>query len=151
MVIGLCGVVIPLLPGLALIWAVALGYGFIVGFGTIGVVVMAILTAALIASIIKGVLVPRKVAADSGASGRAQLGGLIGAVVGFFVIPVIGLIIGALVGVLAVEYLVKGDWDQAKVATVGTAKGFGLSVLIDLVIGFAMIVTWSLWAVVVVF
>ena len=45
MVLGLGGVVIPVLPGLALIWAVALGYGLIVGFGTIGTATMILLTA----------------------------------------------------------------------------------------------------------
>lgn len=146
MLIGLCGVIIPILPGLMLIWAVALGYGFLVGFGTTGIAVMVVLTVLVGVSIVKSVMVPRRTAVESGASGWSQFGGLVGAVIGFFVIPVVGFIIGALVGVLAVEVMLKGNWDEAWTATKGLAKGFGISALIDLVLGLIMIATWGLWA-----
>lgn len=151
MVIGLCGVIIPILPGLALIWVTALVYGFIVGFGPGGIAVMVALTVLMAISIVKSVLVPRKAAQDGGASGWAQLGALVGAVIGFFVIPVVGVIVGALVGILLVEVWLKGDWGEAWTATVATAKGFGISVLIDLGLGLVMIGAWAVWAATVVF
>ncbi|MEM9652974.1 MAG: DUF456 domain-containing protein [Actinomycetota bacterium] len=151
MVVGLCGVIIPILPGLALIWVTALVYGFIVGFGAGGIAVMVALSVLLAISLIKSVVVPRKAAQDGGASGWAQLGGLAGAVIGFFLIPVIGIVVGALVGVLLVEVALKGDWGEAWTATVATAKGFGISVVIDLVLGLAMIGIWAIWAASVVF
>lgn len=146
MALGLMGVLLPALPGLMLIWAAALFYGLMVGFGTIGWVVLAFLSLLVAAGIIKGVVIPRRAAAESGASGWAQLGAVAGGVVGFFVIPVFGLIIGALAGLLAVEYLLKGDWNEAMTAVRGTAKGFGVSVVIDLVLGIIMIAAWSVWA-----
>lgn len=146
MVIGLCGVVIPILPGLALIWVTALVYGFIVGFGAGGIAVMVVLTALLLVSIVKSVLVPRRTAQEAGASGWSQFGGLVGAIIGFFVIPVVGVIVGALAGVLVVEVALKGNWAEAWTATIATAKGFGLSVLIDVALGLLMIGTWSVWA-----
>lgn len=150
MVVGLCGVVIPILPGLALIWGTALVYGFVVGFGTGGIAVMVALTALLAVSIIKSVVVPRRAAQEAGASGWSQFGGLVGAIIGFFLIPVVGVIVGALVGVLLVEVSLKGHWGEAWTATVATAKGFGISALIDVVLGLIMIGTWSAWAVTVV-
>ena len=146
MVVGLCGVVIPILPGLALIWLTALIYGFIVGYDALGIAVMVILTVILLASIVKGIVVPRKTASESGASGWAQLGGVVGAIIGFFLIPIIGVIVGALVGVLLVEVLVKGDWANAWTATKGTAKGFGISAAIDFLLGLIMITVWVAWA-----
>lgn len=146
MLVGLCGVVIPVLPGLALIWGVALVYGFVVGFGAAGLAAMAVLTVLLGVSIVKSVVIPRRTAAESGASGWSQLGGVVGAVIGFFLIPIVGFIIGALVGVLAVEWLLKGDWDEAWTATKGLAKGFGISALIDFVLGLVMIAVWGAWA-----
>ncbi|MGH1493469.1 MAG: DUF456 domain-containing protein [Acidimicrobiales bacterium] len=146
MVVGLCGVIIPVLPGLALIWGVALIYGFLVGFGAIGISVMVVLTVLLAISIVKGVIIPRRTAAESGASGWSQLGGLVGAVIGFFLIPIVGFIVGALVGVLLAEVLIKGQWDEAWTATKGLAKGFGISALIDLVLGLVMIAAWAGWA-----
>jgi uncharacterized protein YqgC (DUF456 family) len=146
MLIGLCGVIVPVLPGLALIWGVALAYGFLVGFGPAGIAAMVVLTVLLGVSVAKSVMIPRRSAAESGASGWSQLGGVVGAVIGFFLIPVVGFIIGALVGVLLVELLLKGNWDDAWTATKGLAKGFGISALIDLVLGLAMIAVWAAWA-----
>lgn len=150
MVVGLCGVVIPILPGLSLIWLAALVYGFAVGFGTGGVIVMVALSALLAVSMIKSVVIPRRAAEGAGASGWSQVGGVIGAVAGFFLIPVIGVIVGALVGILLVEVSLKGDWGDAWTATVATAKGFGISALVDLGLGLIMIALWSAWAVTVV-
>jgi len=146
MTVGLVGVVVPILPGILLIWAVAVLYGIIVGFGVIGWVAMAVVTALAGISIIKSLIIPRQEAEKSGASTFAQLGGLVGAVIGFFLIPIVGVIVGALVGVLVVEWVAKGDLATAWKATKGVAKGFGKSALIDLVLGLAMIATWSVWA-----
>lgn len=151
LVIGLCGVVLPVVPGLVLMWAAALFYGFVVGWSSIGVGVMVVLSILVIAGIVTGILVPQKAAAESGASGMAQLGGLVGAIVGFFVIPVFGVIVGALAGLMIVEYLRNDDWALAWTATKGTAKGFGLSILIDLALGMTMLVLWSVWALTVIF
>lgn len=151
MVIGLGGVILPLLPGLLLIWAAALGYGFAVGWSSLGVAVMVVLSVIVVASLIASVLVPRRAAADSGASGWSQLGALVGAVIGFFVIPVFGVIVGALVGLLLVEYLRTDDWGAAWVATKGTARGFGVSILIDLALGMVMMLVWAVWALTVLF
>ncbi|MGB5757870.1 MAG: DUF456 domain-containing protein [Acidimicrobiales bacterium] len=150
MVVGLCGVVIPVVPGLILIWITAAVYGVAVGFDTVGIAVMVLLSGLLVVSVIKGLVIPGRTAARSGASGLAQLAGVAGAVAGFFLIPVIGIVVGALVGVLATEYLVKGDWGEAWTATKGLAKGFGISALIDLGLGLMMITIWSVWAVTVV-
>ena len=46
MVVGLGGVVIPVLPGLALMWAAALGYGFAVGWSGVGVTAIVVLSEA---------------------------------------------------------------------------------------------------------
>jgi uncharacterized protein YqgC (DUF456 family) len=146
MVVGLVGVVVPVLPGLLLIWGAALVYGLAVGFGTVGWTVMAVLTILAGISVVKSFIVPRRAAAGSGASGWAQVGAVAGGVTGFFLIPVIGLVIGALAGIMVVELLLKGDWDDAWTATKGTAMGFGLSALIDLGLGMMMITAWSIWA-----
>lgn len=151
LVIGLCGVVLPVVPGLVFMWAAGLFYGFVVGWSAIGVGVMVALTLLTIAGFVTGILIPQKAAAESGASGMAQLGGLVGAIVGFFVIPVFGVIVGALAGLLIVEYLRNDDWALAWIATKGTARGFGLSILIDLALGMVMLMLWALWAATVLF
>ncbi len=151
LVVGLCGVVLPVLPGLALMWAGAVVYGFAIGWTEFGVAIVVVLTALTAAGFVAGILVPGRAAAESGASGAAQLGGLVGAVVGFFVIPVFGIIVGALAGILVVEYLRRDDWALAWAATKGTARGFGVTFLIELAIGLVMLVLWSVWALTVLF
>ncbi len=146
MVIGLAGIIVPVIPGLVLILAVAVVYGLMVGFSTLGWIVLAVMGAIVAASFVKGLIIPKRTSEASGASGWAQLGALIGAVIGFFLIPVVGVIVGALAGVLGTEFLLKKDLSAAWTATKGMAKGFGFSVLIDLVLGLIMIATWSIWA-----
>ena len=150
MVIGFMGTVIPVLPGLALIWAAALVYGFVVGFGALGVVVMVVLSALVVVGFVMSFLVPKRMADGHDVSRWSQLVAAVGAIIGFFVIPVVGVIVGALIGLLIAEYLNQGDWKQAWGATVVVAKGFGLSALIDMGLATIMIALWSIWALAVV-
>ena len=146
MAVGLVGVLVPVLPGLMLIWSVALVYGLIVGFGPAGLSAMVVLSLIVVVSVIKSVVLPRRAAAGAGASGWSQFGAVAGGVIGFFLVPVIGLVLGALAGLVATEYSLKGNWEDAWSATKATAKGFGISALIDLVLGVLMIGAWAAWA-----
>lgn len=146
MALGLIGVVVPFLPGLFLILATAFVYGLLVGFDSIAVAVLVVMSVLVAISIIKSVVIPSRAAAESGASMLSQVGAVIGGVIGFFVIPVFGLILGALAGMIATELAMKGNWDEAWAATKGAAKGFGISALIDLGLGTIMIAAWSVWA-----
>lgn len=147
MAIGLLGTLFPILPGLLLIWGAAIVWGFAVGFTTGGVVVLAILTVLLLISWITTLTIPRKSAKDTGVSLTSQLAGLGGGVVGFFIIPVIGLFIGALAGVFVAELSRLSDSQQAWTATKSVARGFGVSVIVDFLIGVVMIGAWLFWAV----
>lgn len=151
MVVGLFGVVIPVLPGLALIWVAALVYGLIVGFGSAGVAAMVVLSVLLAGSVVVGVLLPRKAMQDSGAATWSQWAAVVGAIIGFFVIPIVGVLVGALVGVWLAEWSDKGDPRAAWTSTLAVAKGFGINTLVQFGIGTMMIAVWSLWATTVVF
>ena len=147
MVIGLAGTVVPLLPGLALIWAAALVYGLLVGFGAVGVAVMAALTIVATASAVKSVAVPRRMAQGHGVSRWSQLAAFVGAIGGVFLIPLVGVFVGAVVGLFVAELIHHRNWRAAVRASVAVTKGFGLSALIDVGLGMLMIGLWSLWAV----
>lgn len=146
MVIGLVGVLLPGLPGLILVLGAGVAYGFLFGFTTTAIVVLVFMTVLVIISVIKGLIIPARAASESGASRWSQVWAVVGGVTGFFLIPIFGLILGALAGLILSEFLVKGNWDEAWKATLGTAKGFGVSVLIDLALGTMMIAAWSVWA-----
>ena len=108
--------VLPLLPGLVIIWAAALGYGLAAGFGMLGWVMFAILTVLMIAgSVIDNIMVGRS-AHKEGAPWWVVLLALVAAILGSFVIPipVIGGILAALVTLLTSkamrEISVPEDW-----------------------------------------
>jgi uncharacterized protein YqgC (DUF456 family) len=146
LLVGLAGTLLPVLPGILLMWAGVISYGFFVGFDAIGIVVIVLATALTIAAIALGVILPKRAAADSGASWKSQVAAAIGAVIGFFVIPVVGIIVGAIVGIAIAEYWSTQDWELTKQSTIAIAKGFGLSTLAQFAIGFMILVMWVTWA-----
>lgn len=146
MALGLASVIVPVLPGILVIWAAALAYGFAVGFGALGWVTMVVMTIGVICSLVTSVIIPRSAAAEFGASGKSQLLGLVLGIIGFFVVPVIGLFLGALLGVFLGEYHRLEEGEAAWRATKAVAKGFGKSALVDVGLGVVMVSVWALWA-----
>ncbi|MEM8922972.1 MAG: DUF456 domain-containing protein [Actinomycetota bacterium] len=146
MVAGLLGTVVPVIPGLVVIWAGSIVYGMVVGFGTVGWFTVGVLTVLLATSFALSVLVPRTMAEGEGVSRWSQLLAVVCAVVGFFLIPVVGVIIGALVGLFVGEFARHREAGAAWGATVAVAKGFGISTLIDIGLGLTMVAVWAYWA-----
>ena len=145
MVIGLFGTVVPVLPGLALIWATALVYGLADGFGTVGTIAFASITAVFAASLVSKVVLPRRRGRASGVPGAALAVGALGAAVGFFLIPVVGLIVGAVCGVLLAEYARTRDLKVAWRGTRAVAAGVGLSIALEVAAGILMVLAWGIW------
>lgn len=129
--VGLVGVVVPVLPGTILILA-AIGVWAIVVGTTTGWVVFAVATTLLVISGIVKYTWPGRRMRDAGVPTRSLVvGGLVG-IVGFFVIPVIGLFIGFILGTYASEaQRVRGHGDAWR-ATVHATKAVGLSILVEL-------------------
>ena len=48
MLVTLCGVLVPVFPALVVIWLLALLYGIISGFGTLGTVLFVVITVLLV-------------------------------------------------------------------------------------------------------
>ncbi|MPY94983.1 MAG: DUF456 family protein [Acidimicrobiia bacterium] len=147
MVVGLAGTVVPILPGLLLVWAAAVVYGLVEGFGTVGVISMAVITVVGAAGSVAGVVLPSRAAGGSGAARSSLWLGVLGAVVGFFVVPVVGFPLGGALGIYVGEQLRTGDPRAAARATRATLRGFGAAVLVQLAAGVAMMATWAGWAI----
>lgn len=145
MAIGLIGTIVPVLPGLLLIWGAGLVYGVIAGFDTIGVVLFAIMTMLLAVGMAMSYVLPKRAGERSGASKTSVRLGIVGAVVGFFVIPVIGMPIGGALGVLVGEYQRLQSWSAAWAATRSVLGGFGLAVLAEFTAGVFMVGSWAAW------
>ena len=105
MAVGALGTVVPLLPGLALIWGAGLVYGLVEGFDAVGAVAFAVMTALAAGATIAGWVVPKRRASGAGAGRSSVWLGMAAAVVGFFVVPVIGLALGGVLGIYVGEHL----------------------------------------------
>ncbi len=99
MVVGVLGTLLPVLPGVGLVWVAALAYGIVEGFGTVGWVAFGLMTVVGGLALWLGLRIPQKAAAEEGLPWQGQVFAVALAVVGFFVIPVLGAAIGFVFGV----------------------------------------------------
>ncbi len=111
--LGVVGTIIPLLPGLLLVWAAAFGWGLLMGFGFGGIVAMVMITAMLVAGIYLSIRIPQKSAAAQGLSIGGTLFGVVLAIIMGVVLPVVGVPIGFVLGVWIVRVLDTGDAPEA--------------------------------------
>jgi len=146
MLVGLFGLIIPVFPGIVIIWLAALGYGIASGFSTVGIVIFAILTLLMIGgTLVDNVLMG--VGARKGGASWLTIGiALAAGVIGTFVFPPFGGIIAAPAAVLLLEFNRLRDWQKAWEALRGLARGWGLSFIVRFGIGAVMMVLWWVWA-----
>lgn len=146
MLVSLFGLIIPIFPGILVIWLAALGYGIVTGFGTLGIVMFVFITLLMIAGEIIDNLLMGAGARRGGASWTSILVGMAAGILGTIIFPPIGGLIAAPGAVLLVEYLRGRDWDKAWRATRGLALGWGLAFFARFGIGIVMIGVWLIWA-----
>lgn len=139
MLIGLAGTIVPMIPGLPIMWAGALIYAILTGFEEIGwtfVVIFGVLTAVVqLLDYVANLYGAKKM----GASGWGIFGAFVGMLVGLLAAGVIGLLVGSFAGAVLGEVLVGKKGSQALKAGVGTFLGFLGGTLIKFVVGCAML------------
>jgi uncharacterized protein YqgC (DUF456 family) len=148
MAVGAVGTIVPLVPGISLVWGAGFVYGLDRGFGAVGVAAFAGMTALAVAATVAGYVVPKRRATRAGASRATVWLGVAGAVVGFFVVPIVGLPIGGVLGIYAGERLRTGDTIAAWRATRATITGFGIAVLVQFTAALSMIAVWLVWVII---
>lgn len=141
--IGLVGIVIPILPGLLLIWGVILGYGLYTDFATIGTAGFVVITLIAIFAGTADFWLPLLGAKNSGAQGRTLILGAVGAIIGTFLFPLFGTLIGYMAGVLFAEYQKFNDWDQAWRVGKGVLAGQAVAIGIQFVGAFLMLTIFA--------
>ncbi len=146
MLVGLFGLIFPILPGLVIIWLAGLVYGLISGFDTAGYIILALMTILMIiGSLIDNVIMGAS-ARQKGASWIAIALALILGVAGTLLFPPFGGLIAALLGLFVFEFFRLKDWRKALESTKGMAFGCGWSAVARTGIGLLMIGLWVLWA-----
>jgi uncharacterized protein YqgC (DUF456 family) len=146
MIIGLCGIVVPILPDIALIWFVILVWAIAERFTAIDPVTFMALTFLGALGSSADFWMSQAGAKIGGASIRSLFVGLalgaVGAAVGLVFLgigAVPGAVLGALVGLVLTEWYRRKDWRGTLKVVGGWLIGYILSVGVQLSIGILMI------------
>ena len=114
MVVGVVGVVVPVVPGALLVWAAILFWAIVTGTAA-SWIVFAVATALIACGQVVKYTIPNKLLRAKGVPNRSlMIGGLL-AIAGFFVVPVVGLVLGFVLGVYASELQRIGTADGVAV------------------------------------
>jgi uncharacterized protein YqgC (DUF456 family) len=139
MAFALLGLIIPILPGLIIIWAAALGYGFLAGFDTLGWIMFAILSMLMIAGelaehILMGTLVHK-----GGTPWGVILIVLAGAIAGNLIFPIFGGILAGLLVLFGIEWFRSKEVKKALASLRGLLVGFALGFATRFIAGLMMV------------
>ncbi|OZF35652.1 hypothetical protein CH294_13835 [Rhodococcus sp. 14-2483-1-1] len=139
--VGLVGIVVPILPGTILIFAAVAVWAWLTG-GAAAWTVFAIVTVLLVLSGVVKYTWPGRRMREAGVPMRSlMVGGLLG-IIGFFVIPVVGLFIGFIAGVYVAEVPRHRNHSEARRSTVHATEAAGLSILVEL---FGALLASAVW------
>lgn len=146
-IVGLTGIVVPVLPGTitlvvaTLIWAIVVGgwpawvaFGLVLVFGAIGMTTSYVLTGKRLHAA-EVPMWPIYIAIASG-------------IVGIFVIPFLGLPIGFLLGLYITEAIRQQDWKKGFTSAWIAMKALGVGILIEFSLAMLSTITFAIAVVV---
>jgi uncharacterized protein len=140
-VVGIVGILLPVLPGLLLVlagiavWAVPRG-------DAVGWSVLVVAAGIVVVGSVAKYLLPGRRMRESGVPGRTLAAGGVLGVVGFFVVPVAGLFVGFVLGVYLAELARSDGREQAWRSTRRALAAVGWSILIELATGLLAAAVW---------
>jgi uncharacterized protein YqgC (DUF456 family) len=146
MLVSLCGLIVPVFPGLVVIWVLALLYGILSGFGVLGAVLFVIITGlAILGEISDNLLMSRKARREGGRWRSIALAYIAGIVCSIVFTPLAG-IAAALGALFLAEFIFSKDYRNALAVTKGMAIGWGWAFVLRFGVGLMMIALWAIWA-----
>lgn len=143
MLIGLVGVVVPVLPGLLLVWLATCGTLLWQGTDVAGWAAAAVMTVLFALGTVATIYLPARRGRAGGMTATTAAAVLAGAGIGFVVLPVVGLLVGAGVGLYLGERARLGDPASARSSALAVVRAYGVGVLVELGLGVAMIAVWA--------
>ncbi|MFF3734151.1 DUF456 domain-containing protein [Streptomyces sp. NPDC002476] len=141
MFLGLTGVLVPGVPGQAIVWAAVLWWALADRTSAAWSVLVGATALLLVGQALKPLL-PSRRPHESGAPRRTLVLGGVGAVVGFFVVPVLGALLGYVGTVYGVERLRLGSRGAGWASVRSVMRATGWSVLVEL---FACLLVTGAW------
>lgn len=136
--VGLAGIVIPIVPGVTLVYLGLLCAAWAEDFARVGWITLTVLGILTLASHGIDFLMTSVGAQKVGASRLAILGAAVGAVVGMF-FSFVGLLVAPFLGAFFGEYVARRDFKQSARAGAGTWLGMILGVAVKVALVFTML------------
>ncbi len=139
MLVGLCGIILPFVPGIPLIWLGLFVYAIGTGFNQISilaVVIFFILTALTLALDFAAPMLGVK---KYKASNWGLLGSFLGFIIGIITLGFWGIIFGPLLGAFLGELIAKKEPRQGFQAALGALLGSAVGFLLKAVVGLIII------------
>ncbi|MEW2396227.1 DUF456 domain-containing protein [Streptomyces sp. NPDC046862] len=141
LLLGLCGVLVPGVPGSWLVWAGVAWWALEDTSGLAWFVLVGATVVMLLSQAVRWMLPPRR-PRESGATPRMAVFAGVGALLGFGLIPVIGAIPGFMAGIYLSERLRLGRHREARAALRTAMRSGGWSVLTELFACLLVTMTW---------
>lgn len=133
-VVGIIGIVVPVLPG-----SILIGVGLLVWAifgGTVwGWVAFGVGLAFVAAGMVAGWILTGRGLKEKQVPGRSVTIGIVAGIVGLFVLPAFGLPIGFAAGLIGAEYARVRDWKLALDSSWTALKALGIGMLVELFCG----------------
>lgn len=147
LLLSLVGTLIPIIPGVLLMWVIVFIYALVDGFTAVSTASVIVISLIALITGTSDIWLTLFGAKKGGASVKSMLVGTLGAIVGSFVFPIVGTIAGYIAGLLLGEYWQHGDWEIAKKAGFGGLAGWGIATVIQFIGGLFIFVIF-LWQVI---
>jgi uncharacterized protein YqgC (DUF456 family) len=139
---GIVGLVLPAVPGAAVIFAGLVLAAWIEDFAYVGAGILSVLAVLVILTYVVDFAAGILGAKHFGASRRAMAGAMLGAVLGIFLgLP--GLLLGPFVGAAIGEFSEQRHLGAAGRAGIGATLGLALGVAAKLALAFAMLAVFA--------
>ena len=139
--VGLIGVVVPILPGTLLVFGAILVWAIMTGGATAWTVFALSALALVVTGIVKYTWPGKRMKSGGVPNLSVVVGGVVG-IIGFFVIPVVGFLLGFIVGKYLAALSRRRRYDIAWSSTLHAVKAVGLSMLVEL---FGALIAAGLW------
>ena len=139
--VGLVGIVVPVLPGLVLIWGAVLVWA-LERQQTAGWFALAAATVLLALGMVAKYALPGRRLREAEVPWWTIAAGTVLGVVGIFVVPVIGVFLGFVLGIYLAEAVRLHGLTAAWPATRTALAAVGWSILIELATGLLIACTW---------
>ena len=141
MLAGLAGTILPVLPGIPIIWAGLLGYGLYSGWASYGLGAMAVTGFLVALSLAVDQLASIMGARKFGASRAGMIGSFVGAISGLIIFSLPGLILGTFFGAVAAEMIwEKREIKDSLASGAGALVGFLAGSLFKFMMGLGFII-----------